>query len=148
MDLFQYTDGELCAEAVPIRHIADDIGTPFYCYSTATLERHYRVFADAFAAPQAPLCYALKANGNLGVIRTFADLGAGADVVSEGELRKALAGGIPANRIVFSGFGKTGVPTGIQIVGRSYEDVKVFRAGMAFEKAAPWLHGAAHRPDL
>jgi diaminopimelate decarboxylase len=83
------------------------VGTPFYCYSTATLERHYKVFAEAFADQQATICYALKANANLGVIRTFADLGSGADVVSEGELRKALAGGIPADKIVFSGVGKT-----------------------------------------
>ena len=107
MNHFQYIDGELHAENVPLSRIAEAVGTPFYCYSTATLERHYKVFAEAFADQQATICYALKANANLGVIRTFADLGAGADVVSEGELRKALAGGIPADRIVFSGVGKT-----------------------------------------
>ena len=107
MNHFQYIDGELHAENVPLARIAEAVGTPFYCYSTATLERHYKVFAEAFADQQATICYALKANANLGVIRTLADLGAGADVVSEGELRKALAGGIPANRIVFSGVGKT-----------------------------------------
>ena len=107
MNHFQYIDGELYAEDVPLTRIAEAVGTPFYCYSAATLERHYKVFAEAFADQQATICYALKANSNLGVIRTFADLGAGADVVSEGELRKALAGGIPANRIVFSGVGKT-----------------------------------------
>ena len=107
MNHFQYIDGELHAEDVPLSRIADAVGTPFYCYSTATLERHYKVFAEAFADQQATICYALKANANLGVIRTLAELGAGADVVSEGELRKALAGGIPANRIVFSGVGKT-----------------------------------------
>lgn len=107
MNHFQYIDGVLHAEAVPLARIADAVGTPFYCYSTATLERHYKVFAEAFADQQATICYAVKANSNLGVIRTLADLGAGADVVSEGELRKALAGGIPADRIVFSGVGKT-----------------------------------------
>lgn len=107
MNHFQYIDGELHAEDVPLARIAEAVGTPFYCYSTATLERHYKVFAEAFADQQATICYALKANANLGVIRTLADLGAGADVVSEGELRKALAGGVPANRIVFSGVGKT-----------------------------------------
>lgn len=107
MNHFQYIDGELHAEDVPLSRIADAVGTPFYCYSTATLERHYKVFAEAFADQQATICYALKANANLGVIRTLAELGAGADVVSEGELRKALAGGIPADRIVFSGVGKT-----------------------------------------
>jgi diaminopimelate decarboxylase len=107
MNHFQYIDGELHAEGVPLARIAEAVGTPFYCYSTATLERHYQVFADAFADQQATICYALKANANLGVIRTLAAMGAGADVVSEGELRKALAGGIPASKIVFSGVGKT-----------------------------------------
>jgi diaminopimelate decarboxylase len=106
MNHFQYIDGAMHAEDVPLARIAEAVGTPFYCYSTATLERHYRVFAEAFSDQHATICYALKANANLGVIRTFADLGAGADVVSEGELRKALAGGIPADRIVFSGVGK------------------------------------------
>ena len=107
MNHFQYIDGELHAEGVPLSRIAEAVGTPFYCYSTATLERHYKVFAEAFADQQATICYAMKANANRGVIRTLADLGAGADVVSEGELRKALAGGIPADKIVFSGVGKT-----------------------------------------
>jgi len=107
MNHFQYIDGVLHAEDVKLTDIADAVGTPFYCYSTATLERHYRVFAEAFADHDALICYAVKANANLAVIRTLADLGAGADVVSEGELRKALAGGVPADRIVFSGIGKT-----------------------------------------
>ena len=107
MNHFQFIDGVLHAEDVPLARIADAVGTPFYCYSTATLERHYRVFAEAFADQQATICYAVKANSNLGVIHTLADLGAGADVVSEGELRKALAAGVPADRIVFSGVGKT-----------------------------------------
>ncbi|MDH3229967.1 MAG: diaminopimelate decarboxylase [Alphaproteobacteria bacterium] len=107
MNHFQYIDGVLHAENVPLADIAEAVGTPFYCYSTATLERHYKVFAEAFAGHDALICYAVKANGNLSVIRTLADLGAGADVVSEGELRKALAGGVPAERIIFSGVGKT-----------------------------------------
>ncbi|NQU62462.1 MAG: diaminopimelate decarboxylase [Rhodospirillales bacterium] len=107
MDHFQYANGELCAEAVPIRQIADDIGTPFYCYSTATLERHYQVFADAVSGLDATICYAVKANGNIGVIATLARLGAGADVVSVGEMKRALTGGVPASKIVFSGVGKT-----------------------------------------
>jgi len=107
MDHFQYANGELCAEAVPIRQIADDIGTPFYCYSTATLERHYQVFADAVSGLDATICYAVKANGNIGVIATLARLGAGADVVSIGEMKRALTAGVPASKIVFSGVGKT-----------------------------------------
>ncbi len=107
MNHFQYTNGALHAEEVPISRIAEAVGTPFYCYSSATLRRHYRVFADAFADCPATVLYAVKANANLAVIRTLADAGAGADVVSEGELRKALAGGVPAGRIVFSGVGKT-----------------------------------------
>ncbi|MCZ6483808.1 MAG: diaminopimelate decarboxylase [Alphaproteobacteria bacterium] len=107
MNHFHMKDGALHAEAVAIARIAAAVGTPFYCYSTATLERHYRVFADAFSDVPATICYALKANGNLAVVRVLADLGAGADVVSGGELKQALAAGVPAERIVFSGVGKT-----------------------------------------
>src|SRR5665648_724331 len=98
----------LHAEEVDLCALANAVGTPFYCYSTATLERHYRVFADAIAAcPDTLVCYAIKANSNLGVLATLAKLGAGMDVVSEGELRRALAVGVPADRIAFSGIGKT-----------------------------------------
>ncbi len=107
MNHFQYIDGALHAEEVPLSTIAGAVGTPFYCYSSATLARHYRVFAEAFADCDATICYAVKANSNLAVIRTLAELGAGADVVSEGELRKALAAGVPADRVIFSGVGKT-----------------------------------------
>jgi len=104
---FGYRDGELFAEDVAIAQIAEAVGTPFYCYSTATLERHYRVFAQAFGDLDALVCYAMKANSNQAVIATLARLGAGADVVSEGELRRALLAGISAEKIVFSGVGKT-----------------------------------------
>jgi diaminopimelate decarboxylase len=98
----------LHAEDVDLTDLATAVGTPFYCYSTATLERHYRVFADAFkAAPGTLVCYSVKANSNLGVLATLAQLGAGMDVVSEGELRRALAVKVPPERIVFSGVGKT-----------------------------------------
>ncbi|MBN9077650.1 MAG: diaminopimelate decarboxylase [Rhizobiales bacterium 65-79] len=107
MNHFHYRDGVLHAEDVPVPAIAAAVGTPFYCYSTATLTRHYTVFADAFAGMDALVCYAMKANSNQAVIRTLAKLGAGADVVSEGELRRALAASIPPDRIVFSGVGKT-----------------------------------------
>ena len=90
--------------------MSEEVGTPFYCYSTATLERHYRVFAEAFAArPDTLVCYSIKANSNLGVLSTLAKLGAGMDVVSEGELRRALKVGVPGDRIAFSGVGKTPV---------------------------------------
>jgi len=108
MDHFQYRDGRLCAEAVDLAGIAEQVGTPLYCYSTATLERHYTVFAEAFAGLPATVCFSLKANGNLAVVRTLARLGSGADVVSGGELKRALAAGVPAEKIVFSGVGKTG----------------------------------------
>ncbi|TIM51833.1 MAG: diaminopimelate decarboxylase, partial [Mesorhizobium sp.] len=104
---FDYRDGVLHAEDVAISEIAASIGTPFYCYSTATLTRHFRVFAQAFAGLDALVCYAMKANSNQAVLKILAKLGAGADVVSEGELRRALAAGIPANKILFSGVGKT-----------------------------------------
>jgi diaminopimelate decarboxylase len=107
MNHFDYRNGVLHAEAVNLIELADAVGTPFYCYSTATLERHYRVFSDAFADEQALVCYALKANSNQSVLRTLARLGAGADVVSGGELKRALAAGIPAGKILFSGIGKT-----------------------------------------
>jgi diaminopimelate decarboxylase len=107
MNHFDYRNGVLHAEAVSLVELADAVGTPFYCYSTATLERHYRVFSDAFAGEKALLCYAMKANSNQSVLRTLAKLGAGADVVSGGELKRALAAGIPPERIVFSGVGKT-----------------------------------------
>jgi diaminopimelate decarboxylase len=107
MHHFAYRDGMLHAEDVALNIIADEIGTPFYCYSTATLERHYRVMSEAFKGAEHAICYAMKANSNQAVIRTMADLGAGMDVVSEGELRRALAAGVPGRKIVFSGVGKT-----------------------------------------
>ncbi|MCW8861785.1 MAG: diaminopimelate decarboxylase [Rhodospirillales bacterium] len=107
MDHFTYRDGVLCAEDVPLSQIAEAVGTPFYCYSTATLEHHYKVFADALSGLDATVCYAVKANPNIAVISTLARLGAGADVVSGGELKRAMAAGVPPEKIVFSGVGKT-----------------------------------------
>ncbi len=107
MNHFGYIDGVLHAENVPVSEIAKAVGTPFYVYSTATLERHYKVFAGAFADVDAMVCYAMKANSNQAVLKTLAKLGAGIDVVSGGELRRALAAGVPASRIMFSGVGKT-----------------------------------------
>jgi len=104
---FEYRDGVLYAENVPVPAIAAAVGTPFYCYSTATLERHYRVFSKAFEGTDSMVCYAMKANSNQAVLKTLGRLGAGVDVVSEGELRRALAAGIPGERIMFSGVGKT-----------------------------------------
>jgi diaminopimelate decarboxylase len=107
MHHFAYRDRVLHAEAVNLAALADIVGTPFYCYSSATIERHYNVFAAAFADVDALVCYALKANSNQAVVTTLARLGAGADVVSEGELLRALTAGVPPQRIVFSGVGKT-----------------------------------------
>jgi diaminopimelate decarboxylase len=107
MNHFDYRDGVLHAEAVNLSALADQVGTPFYCYSTATLERHYRVFADAFAGEKVQILYAMKANSNQSVLRTLAKLGTAPDVVSGGELKRALAAGIPPGKIVFSGVGKT-----------------------------------------
>ena len=107
MHHFAYLGGVLHAEAVSLPALAQSVGTPFYCYSTATLERHYSVFAGAFADVPSLVCYAMKANSNQAVLMTLARLGAGADVVSEGELRRARAAGIPADKIMFSGVGKT-----------------------------------------
>jgi diaminopimelate decarboxylase len=108
-NIFPYRSGELHAEEVPVSRIAAAVGTPFYLYSTAGFTALYRRFAEALA-PETPLiCYAVKANSNLAVLRHFAGLGAGADVVSEGELRRALAAGVPPEQIIFSGVGKTAV---------------------------------------
>ena len=107
MHHFDYRNGVLHAEAVNLVTVAEAVNTPFYCYSTATLERHYRVFAGAFADTRALVCYAMKANSNQAVVKTLAALGAGADVVSAGELKRARAAGIPPEKIMFSGIGKT-----------------------------------------
>ena len=107
MHHFAYRLGVLHAEAVNLAELAARVGTPFYCYSTATIERHYRVFAKAFADVNALVCYAMKANSNQAVVTTLARLGAGADVVSEGELKRARAAGIPPHKIMFSGVGKS-----------------------------------------
>jgi diaminopimelate decarboxylase len=107
MNHCDYRTGVLHAEAVDLIELAKAVGTPFYCYSTATLERHYRVFTEAFAGEKTLVCYAMKANSNQSVLRTLAKLGAGADVVSGGELKRALAAGIPPEKILFSGVGKS-----------------------------------------
>ncbi len=106
MHHFDYRDGQLFAEDVAVEKIVAAAGSPVYIYSSATIERHYTLYRNALG-PRAHVFYAMKANSNLGVLMTLARLGAGADVVSEGEIRKALAAGIPASRIVFSGVGKT-----------------------------------------
>src|SRR5947199_9133993 len=107
MNHFDYRNGVLHAEPAILLSMSDGVGTPFYCYSTATLERHYRVFTEAFTGEKVLVCYAMKANSNQSVLRTLAKLGAGADVVSGGELKRALAAGFPASKILFSGVGKT-----------------------------------------
>lgn len=107
MHHFTYRDGALFAEDVPVETLAREVGTPFYVYSSATLERHYKVFTDAFGDLPVLVCYALKANSNQAVMETLARMGSGADVVSGGELERALRAGVPARKIMFSGVGKT-----------------------------------------
>ncbi|MBI2963298.1 MAG: diaminopimelate decarboxylase [Deltaproteobacteria bacterium] len=107
MNFFQYRGSELCAEEVPLSRIADQVGTPCYVYSLATLRRHYRVFDDAFGAVPHLVCYSVKANSNLAVLRAFAREGSGFDIVSGGELHRVLAAGADPRKIVFSGIGKT-----------------------------------------
>ena len=107
MDHFTYRNGALCAEDVPLAEIAASVGTPFFCYSTATLTRHFKLFEEALAHSDHLICYAMKANSNLAVIKLLGDLGAGMDVVSQGEYLRARAAGVPGDRIVFSGVGKT-----------------------------------------
>jgi len=107
MDHFLYKDGALFAEDVPVAEIAAAVGTPFYCYSTATLARHFRLFDEALAGMEHLVCYAMKAASNQAILKTLAALGAGMDVVSGGEYARAKAAGVPGERIVFSGVGKT-----------------------------------------
>jgi len=107
LDHFLYRDGVLCAEDVPLPEIAEAVGTPFYCYSTATLTRHFRLFDAALDGMDHLVCYAMKAASNQAILRTLAELGAGMDVVSGGEYARARAAGVPGERIVFSGVGKT-----------------------------------------
>ncbi len=107
MNHFEAVGGELACEAVPLSRIAREVGTPAYVYSTATLTRHLKVFEAAFAPRPVEVFYAVKANSNLSVLATLGRLGAGADTVSEGEIRRALRAGIPASKVVFSGAGKT-----------------------------------------
>ena len=107
MSHFRYKSGFLHAEEVSLAHIGAEVGTPFYCYSTATLVHHYEVLARAFEGQKALICFAVKANSNQAVLKTIARLGAGMDVVSEGELRRARAAGVPASKIIFAGVGKS-----------------------------------------
>ena len=140
MHHFAYRNGVLHAEAVDLLVLAEAIGTPFYCYASATLERHYRVFADAFADVDALVCYAMKANSNQAVIATLGRLGAGADVVSGGELLRARAAGIAPDKIMFSGVGKTArelalaVEQGILCVNVESEAELELLAAIAAEK--------------
>ncbi|WP_320178530.1 diaminopimelate decarboxylase [Roseovarius pacificus] len=107
MDHFLYRNGQLFAEDVPVAEIAEAVGTPFYCYSTATLTRHFRLFDEALEGTEHLVCYAMKAASNQAILKTLAALGAGMDVVSGGEYARARAAGVPGERIVFSGVGKT-----------------------------------------
>jgi len=108
MSWFEYRNRVLCAESVSLAHIAEEVGTPSYCYSTAALKANYEEFADAFRDRDVLIAYSVKANANQAVVATLSACGAGADVVSGGELQRALAAGVPGSQIVFSGVGKTG----------------------------------------
>ena len=145
MHHFNYEDGRLHCEGVDLNQIADEVGTPVYVYSTATLRRHAQVIAAAFDGMQCLIAYSVKANGNLAVLKTLVSEGCGADVVSGGELRRALAAGIPAQRIVFSGVGKTreemalGLDTGIHQfnVESGAELIELSEVAMSRGKVAP-----------
>ena len=117
MDHFLYRDGALFAEDVPVAEIAAAVGTPFYVYSTATLLRHFRLFDEALEGMDHLVCYAMKANSNQAVLRTLGDAGAGMDVVSGGEYQRAKAAGVPGERIVFSGVGKTAAEIRLALEG-------------------------------
>jgi diaminopimelate decarboxylase len=154
MHHFAYRSGVLHAEAVSLIDLAQSVGTPFYCYSTATLVRHFDVFAGAFRDVPALVCYAMKANSNQAVIRTLADRGAGADVVSGGELARARAAGIPAQKIMFSGIGKTAaelalaVDEGILCVNVESEAELALLSSIAVGKARAARVSVRVNPDV
>ena len=154
MHHFAYRDGVLHAEAVNLDTLAAAVGTPFYCYSTATLTRHYQVFAGAFADVPALVCYAMKANSNQAVVRTLARLGAGADVVSGGELKRARTAGIPADKIMFSGIGKTeaelalAVDEGILCVNVEFEPELELLSSIAASKGRTANVSVRVNPDI
>ncbi|HEU5275619.1 MAG TPA: diaminopimelate decarboxylase [Xanthobacteraceae bacterium] len=154
MHHFDYRDGVLHAEGVDLAGLAEAVGTPFYCYSTATIERHYKVFAGAFADVRALVCYALKANSNQAVVATLARLGAGADVVSRGELERARKAGVPPERIMFSGIGKTAdelaaaVDAGILCVNVESEPELELLAGIAAGKGRVANVSLRVNPDI
>ncbi|HEY4738678.1 MAG TPA: diaminopimelate decarboxylase [Xanthobacteraceae bacterium] len=154
MHHFAYRDGVLHAEAVNLIDVAQSVGTPFYCYSTATLTHHFDVFAGAFADVKALVCYALKANSNQAVVKTLADRGAGADVVSAGELKRARAAGIPSEKIMFSGIGKTAdelalaVDEGILCVNVESEPELALLSSIAVGKARTARISVRVNPDV
>ncbi|HUZ13356.1 MAG TPA: diaminopimelate decarboxylase [Caulobacteraceae bacterium] len=158
MNHFELRDGELACEDVALSKIAEAVGTPTYVYSTATLKRHYRVFRDALAAEPAIgepfIAYAVKANANLGVLATLARLGAGADTVSEGEIRRALAAGVAPDRIVFSGVGKTArelafaVEAGVAEINVESEPELELLARIAGERGAQVSLAIRVNPDV
>ena len=154
MHHFAYRNGVLHAEAVDLNMLAASVGTPFYCYSTATLTRHYQVFAGAFADVDALVCYAMKANSNQAVIATLAKLGAGADVVSGGELKRARLADIPADKIMFSGIGKTAdelalaVDEGILCVNVESEPELQMLSAIAVSKGRPARISVRVNPDI
>ncbi len=154
MHHFAYRGGVLHAEAVDLNTLADAVGTPFYCYSSATIERHYKVFAGAFADVDALVCYAMKANSNQAVIATLAKLGAGADVVSEGELLRARSAGVAPDKIMFSGVGKTArelalaVEQGILCVNVESEGELALLAGIADAKGRTADISIRVNPDI
>src|SRR5690348_867467 len=154
MHHFTYRDGVLHAEAVNLAQVAEAIGTPFYCYSTATLTRHFDVFTGAFSDVPSLVCYAMKANSNQAVVRTLALRGAGADVVSGGELERALAAGIPAEKIMFSGIGKTAAELALALdaailcVNVESEAELALLSSIAMEKASRARVSVRVNPDI
>jgi len=154
MHHFAFREGVLHAEAVSLVDLAEAVGTPFYCYSSATLERHYRLFAGLFADVPSLVCYALKANSNQAVIATLARLGAGADVVSGGELKRARAAGVPADKITFSGVGKTepelalAIDEGILCVNVESESELALLSAVAVQKGRTVNVSVRLNPDV
>jgi len=146
MHHFSYKSGILHAEDVSLARIAAEVGTPFYCYSTATLERHYQVLAHAFRDQKALICFAVKANSNQAVLATMARLGAGMDVVSEGELRRARAAGVAVTRLTALAPPGSPAVTAQPTPARTMKDNRAMRANSIYSAASSASANSRSKP--
>ena len=154
MNYFDYHNNILCAENVPITQLATDVGTPFYCYSTSAIKLHYKNFFNSLNGLKFGIYFSVKSNSNLAVLNTLAEEGAGADVVSEGEMRRALSAGIPGEKIVFSGVGKTPAEIEFALLNNIFQiNVESYEELELIDKVSKEINKIAHisiriNPDI